>query len=904
MAYIGRVPYKYPSLRPIAPRPYRPYPGLGGTATFNVHYNLAAWTSSTFTMGQRCSSGGNAYQCITAGSSTAAPTGTSSSINNGGAAVFRWLSAIDFTSLAAWANTLPTILAFNYVVLLWNNGAITTTVNTPFLVINSILTNGYYILITCAPGESIRDHYGPLAWNASNGVAFQAPSSGTETGGQYFYIGVDNVIFDGLQYQDLNSTATTGGFTMNGNNGVVRNCIIDSYIQFFTNTANVQVYNSLIINRYTTSSQGSWPFKFDINATAGRVDSCTFIGQNVTGGVAPGVMTLGPAGQVTVRNCAFFGFPNPVYCQNNAGSITIDHCCTDVSTFGSSTSGWATNDLGNEQVSKVIGNQFVSTTTDFRLKIGADCRANGAVDLTDVPAGDDIFRQVRGSTWDIGAFQYPAVSGEVDASAGISGSLGVLTGLAGEIDAAAAILGSPTRVTFAAGEMDASASIGATPALWAAAGAAANASASVTGQDAVAVQLAAQANAAAAIGAAAILNAVLQGEIDARAAIVGNTLRVTYAGAALNAAAGFSAYANVNAQLHGEVDASAGVIGNPLRVTFAGATLAATASISSAPNIWAVLRGEADAVAAISATITSGTPSLIGETDAAAGISGSLAVLVPLRAESDATAGVSARATAWLTLSGLFPAAASVLGNPMRVTYAAGEMDAAGGISAAPNYWLTLRGETDAAAGISSRTTGVTNWQAGGVLAASAGVSAQPAFALSASGLLPGSASTTAVPALWAASGALSAATAGNVANALRVAPLAALAAATGGIAGTIASLIPLGGELAAQAALVPGSVALHVGLAGEIDAVGLVSARGNLIATLRGELDAVGSIDIRAGNAYDLAGRMDATAGISIGWQQIAFAVSWLSPHPRSGVAGPKVRGAMLPPINRGGVV
>ena len=36
------------------------------TVTANIHIGLTAWTNSTYTLGARISTGGNAYQCITA----------------------------------------------------------------------------------------------------------------------------------------------------------------------------------------------------------------------------------------------------------------------------------------------------------------------------------------------------------------------------------------------------------------------------------------------------------------------------------------------------------------------------------------------------------------------------------------------------------------------------------------------------------------------------------------------------------------------------------------------------------------------------------------------------------------------------------------------------------------------
>lgn len=120
----------------------------------NLHFGLTAWASGAFGLGQRCSSSSNAYQCITPGNSTSAPVGTGSSITSG-TAVFKWLSAIDYTTLQAWANALPATLTQPVQLLVWNDGPVTTTAGVPFLTLVGHTTSATNnITVTPAPGES------------------------------------------------------------------------------------------------------------------------------------------------------------------------------------------------------------------------------------------------------------------------------------------------------------------------------------------------------------------------------------------------------------------------------------------------------------------------------------------------------------------------------------------------------------------------------------------------------------------------------------------------------------------------------------------------------------------------------------------------------------------------------
>jgi hypothetical protein len=93
-------------------------PPIGGCASLGMAFALARaapqapivsnirnalpWAAGTFRTGQRCTNAEQAYECIIPGMSTGAPIGRAGTINNGGAAVFKWSSVVDFSSLAAW----------------------------------------------------------------------------------------------------------------------------------------------------------------------------------------------------------------------------------------------------------------------------------------------------------------------------------------------------------------------------------------------------------------------------------------------------------------------------------------------------------------------------------------------------------------------------------------------------------------------------------------------------------------------------------------------------------------------------------------------------------------------------------------------------------------------------------
>lgn len=392
--------------------------------SYNVHYNLLAWTNHTFVLAERCSNLGNAYQCTTAGTSTSGPTGTGSSINNGGVAVFKWLSAIDYTSLAAWSAAIVASYSIpglpdNLTAQVWNNGVISIPVgSTNLLSLFNTSNNGHTVLITAAAGESFRDKAGAasLAWSAANGVAFDI-AAGTEAGNQFIYIDslMQNVTISGLQFRDTNAPGTAAEIMINmgGNGGVVQDCIFDGYDHFYTGANKVGLVNCIVINRCSTPLTAALPVKWDTSCTGAYVVNCIFIA--TAGGGGPGSIVAGlnsTAATATARNCAFFGASTPILAQNITGQWVVDHCLFDVTAsaaISAPANGWPLTDGGGNLYSAVATNQFISSTTDFRPKIGAATIGAGVVDTTHNPAGDDIFRVARGAVWDIGDVEYNPV---------------------------------------------------------------------------------------------------------------------------------------------------------------------------------------------------------------------------------------------------------------------------------------------------------------------------------------------------------------------------------------------------------------------------------------------------------------------------------------------------------------
>lgn len=389
------------------------------TITANIHIGLAAWSQNHAysALGARISNGGNAYQVITTGTSQntpgAGPTGTGSNITDG-TVHWKYLSAIDFTSLQAWANSLPSTVTQNMVGQIWNDSVITTTAGTQILSLtgHDTTTNSTTITLTAAAGEGLRDATGALAFNTANGVAIQLPATGVG-GINYLDIEDANVTFDSIQIQDPNSASNCTQVQCNQIGFTASNCIFDGFAQ--TGGASLldlglsctvfNVHNSLFIDRRAGNSSDCVALTSDQNTScAGAIVNCTFISTTPNLDSFAVLVHNTNTNGIAVKNCAFFGYSNPASNSSTSGAMTADHCVTDASAFPSNVT--ASANLFN----KTAANQFVSATTDFRLNGSNTCDSvdAGTTDSTDIPSQDDIRRNARprGNAWDIGAFEY------------------------------------------------------------------------------------------------------------------------------------------------------------------------------------------------------------------------------------------------------------------------------------------------------------------------------------------------------------------------------------------------------------------------------------------------------------------------------------------------------------------
>lgn len=387
--------------------------------TSNVHYNLAAWSNATYALGARCSNAGNAYQVITAGTSTVAPTGTGASISPGGAAAWKWLSAIDFTSLLTWTAAFPTTLTQPMVALLWNNGTATTTDGVAFMDLNGHTTSATNtITIKCAPGESFRDTLkggaGALAFNAAAGVSFTLP--GTVNYTAYFYISDANVIFDGIQFLDPLTTSTSAIMQAQAGTSLaaLRNCIFDSAGSangvLIGNTGGYAASNCLFIDRQA-SATGGYIFNLYIGHNTSAVN-CTFVAIGDAGGGIQGNILSDNTGADTTglvfRNSIIVGYGDPFFISAGNTPVAVDHCLlSDAAIYGWGGAAQATDGGGNV-LNVTAASLFVLATANFRLKAGSPALNLAVTDTGHILASDDIVGTARpqGTAWDIGAYEF------------------------------------------------------------------------------------------------------------------------------------------------------------------------------------------------------------------------------------------------------------------------------------------------------------------------------------------------------------------------------------------------------------------------------------------------------------------------------------------------------------------
>lgn len=389
------------------------------TITSNIHCGLPVWQQNhVYSAGNRISNDTappKAYLCITGGTSqnltSAGPKGTSLNITDG-TAHWMYLSGIDYTSPQSFWNGITSPLTDFVVGSFWNDGPITTTAGTNFINDAGKVTGSFSITMTCASGESFRDKTGsqPLAFNSSNGVNFVLPSTTAAFPLNYFNIVSPNVIFDGLQFQDPNSASNCSIIGSNtGATGMsVRNCLLDGYGQsgggaLLYSQLSFTMYNTTLIDR--TASPGNNTIQTSsASGVVFAVTNCTVV--SVAGNTSGAGLLSNPTSPSTVKNSVFVGYTVPLVNGAGTSSLTVSNSAfTSASPIGANIT-----DGGNNVLSITPANDFTALYTDFRPKLTSPLNGLGVVDTTDIPTGDDVFRNQRGSSWDMGAAEAGIVS--------------------------------------------------------------------------------------------------------------------------------------------------------------------------------------------------------------------------------------------------------------------------------------------------------------------------------------------------------------------------------------------------------------------------------------------------------------------------------------------------------------
>lgn len=406
--------------------------------TLNVHIGLAAWAAGSFGAGQRCASGGQAYQCTSGGSSSAAPTGNGSVINNGGTAVFTWLSAVDVSTMGAINGAIPATLTQPVVVQFWNDATITTTSGVPLLTLSghaTTVTNN--ITLRPAPGEGFADALNratdpfqaafspvfgggtssgsggpPLAFNAANGVSFVLPASGTGNT-NYVTITDNNVIIQGLQFQDPNPTSAST-ILKPTQNLLVQGCIFDGASQaagaYIINPglggASGSVFrfvNNLVIDRAAASAATS---TISGNYSAVYANN-TFVAINSPASLACITDNTTASGIVINQtNNLMLGYFNPAFVTSSQNSSTVINVQYGLFSAPSLTSVRVFQGPGNI-FSQAASGQFVSATTNFYLLPTSSGASSGLTDTADIPSALDIVGVARpAGIWSRGAAQF------------------------------------------------------------------------------------------------------------------------------------------------------------------------------------------------------------------------------------------------------------------------------------------------------------------------------------------------------------------------------------------------------------------------------------------------------------------------------------------------------------------
>ncbi len=387
--------------------------------------NAMPWAAATFSAGNRITNASKAYECINPGTSTAAPTGSGTSINNGGVAAFKYSSAVDFTDLNAWGTSNVGTLTSPIAAYVWNDQPSSKwdgTVN-----ITGITTSPTAdMTITAAPGESFSDNPTfPLgAPDSRRGVCLtQNTAAYTPT----LSVTSDYVTVSRLQVTNAAGGSGSGGIDVSskGTVHIKQNIICDNGHHDAgplgvsgpgTNQVTAIIENNTLPWHGGISGGPGDPCRGIVltnPSSNSRIVNNTFVRSTDMFPEDPGfdfffITNLqSPAQAFTIRNNAFFGAGNdfgypPATPQNNFQADTDGHNATDDANFGvastNTTIGCLTSVPYNTSLFNVIDNSAGSL--DLRLPVGS--ALIGAGSGVGAPT-TNIFGQARGGTINIGA---------------------------------------------------------------------------------------------------------------------------------------------------------------------------------------------------------------------------------------------------------------------------------------------------------------------------------------------------------------------------------------------------------------------------------------------------------------------------------------------------------------------
>lgn len=301
----------------------------------------------------------------------------------------------DYSTLSAWAASIPATLADSYVGECYNDSEFTNT-DTVLSLTGHTTTSTFTITLTAATGQSFVDNANvqtnALTYNQANGVGINGSSAYNAA----LDIHDNYVTLSRLQIKNPLTGTYPTTLKLNGNE-TVSQCIIDGASSaqiidaFGYSGTNNLVTNTLIIHR-ANAGKSYWCNGGNVLANVTLACPSDFTSSNTA------IAIDSNYGAFTGTNLAIFGYKTVA--AGTSSTRTFTTCMSSATTVPTGVTG-----------SEVFANQFVNVTSsgsDFRLKSGANCIDAGTTDTTDIPSAIDIVGTARpqGSKWDIGCWEY------------------------------------------------------------------------------------------------------------------------------------------------------------------------------------------------------------------------------------------------------------------------------------------------------------------------------------------------------------------------------------------------------------------------------------------------------------------------------------------------------------------